>query len=134
MAFTVSSTWRTTCPLCRIFSSSAPDLQTIAMLNCPEDLCRNFLRHLVAIDFPQLSLTAVIINQGKRLMLVSLQALGDDFLGIILARRQLRTINIASVGDARRLRVNVVDPSAGGTSTAPRQATQQLIIPNRKIH
>src|SRR5215470_17922269 len=97
IALTVSSTWRTTCPLRRIFSSSAPDLQTIAMLNCPEGLSRNFLRRSVAINFPQPPLAAVIIDQGKRLTLVGLQALGDDFLGVVLARHQLRTINIASV-------------------------------------
>src|SRR5438270_13435941 len=101
MAFTCSNTWRTMWPLRRIFASSAADLQTI-MFNGPKHSGRHLLHRLVSVYGTQNPGAAVVIRQGQGLFLVGLQALGDHFFSVILARHKLRAIYIADFGDPRR--------------------------------
>src|SRR5581483_2422424 len=117
MPLSMSSTWRTMRPLRRILSSSAADLQTIAILNNAQRLGRNCFHRTFAVDLVQLSLGAVILHDRERLLLVFLQALGYHFLAIVAAGGEQATVNVAQVSDTGRLKVNVVDPPAGGTRT-----------------
>src|SRR5205823_13481637 len=89
IARVASSTWRTICPLRRIFSSSAPDLHTTGILLAPclhravgidnvHDLARDFRHLAVAVHFPQPALLTVILRQSEGLPLIFLQHIGDN--------------------------------------------------------
>src|SRR5581483_3836885 len=104
-------------PLRRILSSSAADLQTIAILNNAQRLRCDCFHRAFAVDLVQLTLGPVILRHGQRLLLVFLQALGYHFLAIVAAGGEQAAVNVAQVSDTGRLKVNVVDPPAGGTRT-----------------
>src|SRR3954471_22576302 len=135
IARVASSTWRTMCPLRRIFSSSAPDLHTTGILLAPclhravgidhaHDLACDFGDIAVTVHLTQTSLLTVILRQRECLALIFLQTLGDNRFGIILARFELGPVIITGLSRARRLKVDVVDPLAGRTRPAPGKALE----------
>src|SRR5215831_10575857 len=93
-AFTVSSTWRTICPLRRILSSSACDLQLIIRCRCraafqrAKNLPRHLLDRKLSLDPAQASLLPVIIFQRQGLAFIALQTLRDDCFRIVNALDQ----------------------------------------------
>src|SRR5664280_2328441 len=116
-ASTLSNTWRTICPLRRIFSISPEDLQTIAILDCLQRLRGHVVGRQITSHFQQSPTAAIIVRQGKCLLFVSLQALNDHFFTIVTPRAQNGAIYITDAGDARWLKVNVIDSPTGGTGT-----------------
>src|SRR5450432_2283258 len=134
------STSRTMPPLRRIFSISAADLQTIAIIHLSYlllltdrhaalalDHFENLLRHLidrqVAIDRDQPPFARVVLGYGRGLQFVSRQPVADDVFTIIVAGHQRRTVNIASISDTGWLGVDVVDPSTDRTRAASSNPT-----------
>src|SRR5882762_3294680 len=118
---TWSSTSRTTRPLRRIFSISAGDLQIIAILDVVIDDAKNLRGHLVGRQIPihrlQASLRLVVIRHRPRLEIELVQTLPDHFLAVILADDELASVAITKLVDLGWLKVDVVDPSTGGTRT-----------------
>src|SRR3954451_6321443 len=104
-------------PARRILSISPGDLQTIAILYCLDQFRCYTICLLPAINLLQATLRAIVVRQRKRLPLVFFQALANNIFSIIRARNELRAVDITGVGDAWRLKMNVVDPPAGGTRT-----------------
>src|ERR1700750_1343987 len=116
---TASRTWRTMCPLRRIFSISVGDLQTIDMLNSTKCLPHHFFYRQIAIDSHKPSLRGIIVRQGKGLWLVGFQPFFDNVFPVVGAAIQSCTLDVTNAFNFWRLEVNVVDPSTGGTRTTP---------------
>ena len=111
-------------PLRRIFSISDTDLQTIAILYCTERLRRNLVDGLFTVDLHQLPSVAVIAHQWKRLPLISLQSLGDNFLVVVRPNNKSPAVDIADAFNFGWLKIDVVNPSTGGTRTTPANPLQ----------
>src|SRR3979411_106997 len=88
-------------------------------INHAEDLRRNIFHRPIRIDRYQPPLQAVVIRYWLGLPLIGRQSLGDDFFAIVLADHQLGSVHITQLVDERWLRVNVIEPSTGGTRTSP---------------
>src|ERR1700722_8749362 len=116
-------------PLVRILSISAADLQTIAiaMLNHIEHLPGDLGYFQVAIHRNQSALLLIVFRHRAGLQVIRLQTFPDHFLAIVAADDQLRTVNIADVGDARWLEIDVIDVSVGETSPTSGEPLYQLI-------
>src|SRR5207247_1072687 len=69
-----------------------------------------------------------VLSSQRGLSLIRFHSLAYDLITIIIADDQFRTIYIADFINARRLRMDVVDPSTGGTSPSSSNPEQQLII------
>src|ERR1700722_384282 len=117
-------------PLLRIRSISAVDLQTIAiaMLDHPKNLSGDLAHRQIAIHSDQAPLVLIVCRHGPGLQVIGLQTFPDHLLAIIAADYQLGTINVANIGDARGLEVDVIDVSVGETSPASSEPLYQLII------
>src|SRR4029077_14254349 len=119
-------------PLCRIFSISAGDLQTIAILDVIIDNAKNLRGHLVGRQIPihclQPPLRPVVFRHGLRLLFERMQTLSDDGLAVVRTNDQLGPIEVTTLIDLGWLKVDVVDPSTGGTRATSREPEQQLII------
>src|SRR5579864_968465 len=114
-------------PLCRIFSISLADLQTIAMLSFLRvmifqdlvDLRSHVINRLITIHRDQSSGTLVIIRHRTRLLLESRESWLNHFQPVIIAGYQLRPMRfVANFIETGRLEVDVIDPSTGGTRTS----------------
>src|SRR5271167_41989 len=107
-------------PLARMRSISAVDLQTIAIpvFNHPEHLPGDLAHRQVAIHRYQTPLLLVIFRHRPGLQVIRVQTLADHFLAIIAADYQRGAINVANVGDARWLEIDVINVSVGETSPA----------------
>src|SRR6266446_8670591 len=126
-------------PLRRIFSISAADLQTIAMIELtiltwfpsilsrlaagrPGAIALDYLKYLgcnllyrqVSINRHQPSLARVVFGYWLGLQFIGRQSIPDDFFTVIFAGHQRRTVNIASISDLGWLGVDVVDSSTDG--------------------
>src|SRR5712692_7163872 len=102
----------------------APHFHGAMALNHPENLLRYLISWQVTIHGNQPSFALVVIHHGPGLQLVCLQTFPDYFLAIIVANHQLGTINIAGIGDAGWLEIDVIDVSTsetGPTSGEPAQ-------------
>src|SRR5271165_2940129 len=106
-------------PLRRILSISEADLQTIGILNCTRRLRRYHLHRLFAIDVDDLTLGFVIGYQGQGLTLIGLQPLGNNLLRVVGTHNKSPAVDITDAFNFGRLKMDVIDPSAGGTSTTP---------------
>src|SRR5262249_56726501 len=124
-ALTVSSTWRTICPLRRILPSSEFDLQLI-MHSCrcgpAFDGAKNLRHYLfyrkLAIHPEQTALLTIIINQGYRLAFIVSQTLRDNFFLVVLALHQCGAAEIANAFFLGRLEVDIVNLAVDRTATA----------------
>src|ERR1700747_2774564 len=129
---TRSSPSRTPWPLRRIFSISAGDLQTIAILDVVVDNAKNLFRHLIgrqiAVHRVQTPLGLVILSYWPRLLIEFVQTRPNHFFTIVVADNQLCAVNVTKLIDLGWLKVDVVDPSTGGTRTTSGKPAQQLII------
>jgi hypothetical protein len=103
------------------FSFVVPLLASIRAMtiNHAEDLRRNIFHRTIRIDRYQPPLQPVVIRYWLGLPLIGSQPLGDDFFAIVLADHQLGSVHITQLIDKRWLRVNVIEPSTGGTRTPP---------------
>src|SRR5579871_6093094 len=124
-------------PLCRIFSISLADLQTIAMCSFlrvmvfqnPEDLLGDIIHRQIAIHTNQAACALIIIRYGTRLLLKRRKSWLNHFQPVVVAGYQLRPMRlIAHFIESGRLEVDVIDPSTGGTRTSSSNPEQQLII------
>src|SRR5215472_19280011 len=114
-------------PLCRIFSISLADLQTIAMtsfsrvviFNDPVNLGRYIVHRLIAIDRDQPTSPLVVVRHRTRLLLECRESGLNDFQPVVIAGNQLGRVSfVALLIRTRRLQVDVIDPSTGGTRTS----------------
>ena len=120
-------------PLRRIFSISAADLQTIAILSCAGavalDLLENLLRHLVhrqtAVHCNQPPFARVVLRHRPGLLLIRGQTFPDHFLAVIIADDQLGTVKVANFIDAGWLKMDVINVSVGGASPASGEPEQK---------
>src|SRR5215469_5340711 len=126
-AFTWSSTWRTMRPLCRIFSISAADLQTIAIFpflrlmifQDPVDLTRDIINRQIAVYANQPARALVIVRHRARLLLERRESWLNHFQPVIIAGYQLRPMRfVTNLIETGWLEVDVIDPSTGGTRTS----------------
>src|SRR5579864_4221347 len=117
-------------PLFRICSISAVDLQTIAipMLNHPENLPSNLSDFQVAVQRNQAAFLLIVFRHRPGLEVIFRQTFPDHFLAIIAADYQRGTVNIANIGDARGLEIDVIDVSVGETSPTSGEPLYQSII------
>src|SRR5208282_4521588 len=142
------STWRTIFPLRLIFSISSGDLRMIrsspeliinsdpgsgasplasalAMpINHAENLRRNIFYRPVRIDRDQTPLHPVVIRHRLGLPLIGSQSLGNHFFAIVVPDHQLGFVHITQLVDERWLKVDVIEPSTGGTRTPPGKPQQ----------
>jgi hypothetical protein len=84
-------------------------------VNHAENLRRNVFHGAIRIDCHQPPLHPVVIRYRPGPTLISRQSPGNDFLAIVVADYQLGSVTITQLVDERRLRVNVIEPSTGGT-------------------
>jgi hypothetical protein len=111
-------------PLRRIFSISDADLQTIAILYCTERLRRDLIDGLLTIDLHELSSVAVIAHQWKRLPLIGLQPFSNNFFVVVRPNDKSPAVDIADAFNFGWLKIDVVNPSTGGTRTTPANPLQ----------
>jgi len=120
---------RTRWPLRRIFSISAADLQTMAMLFALEPVTIARLqsptptsRSLRPLDGPrqskQLLFRGVVTRHGTRLGFVRPKTLLDYFFTVIVTKNKLRAFHVAGLIGPWRLKMNVIDAIAGRTGPA----------------
>src|SRR5262249_22649247 len=120
---TASSTWRTICPLRRIFSTSACDLQLIMfgavppnrLLNQRKSLGGHVLHRKFAVQPSQTPFAAIVLHQRQRLLLVFFQALRDDFFLVVFALHQRSAAHITHAFSLGRLEVDVISRAVNGT-------------------
>src|SRR5262252_4437356 len=114
-------------PLCRIFSISLADLQTIAMIpfsrvmifENTEDLSRHVVHGLIAIYADQSARPLVIICDWTRLLLKCRKSWLNHFQPVVVAGFQFGRVGlVAQLIHAGPLQVDVIDPSTGGTRTS----------------
>src|SRR6516162_4631664 len=123
-------------PLRRIFSISAVDLQTIAILAAVAGVglygLKNLLGHLIdwqaAIDRDQPPFLLVVLRNRPGLLLVSKQTFANHLVAIIVTGNQLGTVDVTKFIDARWLEMDVVNATTEGTCSAPGEPKPQLII------
>ena len=94
----------------------------------PEYLRRDLIHRPIAIHRNQSARALVILSHGKSLLLVSRQTRLNYLQPIVIAGHQLRSIQVANFVDECWLKVDVINPSTGGTRTASSNPEQQLII------
>src|SRR6202040_1954562 len=148
-------TWRTIWPLRLIFSISSGDLRMIrsspkliinsccaallpaAVLAMTFDDGKNLYRNLghwpIRIDCYQTPLRAIVIRHPPGLRLVSRQPARNNFLAVVVADHQLRSVHITQLVRERWLGVNVIEPSTGGTRSPPGKPLQQLSIVHEQL-
>ena len=115
-----------------IFSISAGDLQTIAILNLVIDSAVNLRRHLVhgqiAVYRHQTAFGLIVISYRPGLQVKLMQPFANHFLAVIIADDKLRPINVTKLIYLGRLKVNVIGAATGRTRTTPGKPAQQFII------
>src|SRR6266478_4732805 len=82
-----------------------------------ENLGADFLNGPIRVQGNQPSLGLIVICYRPGLDLVGFQTGPDNLFTIIIALYQLGTVLITQLVEARRLKVEVVDPPTGGTGT-----------------
>src|SRR4029453_10557480 len=93
-----------------------------------KNLRGHLLHRQVSVNAFQPPFRLVIVGHRSRLAIKLVQTLANDFLAVIVANDELGAIVIAKLIDLGRLKVDVVDPSTGGTRTTSGKPAQQLII------
>src|SRR6516165_876492 len=123
-------------PLRRIFSISAVDLQTIAILAAVAGVglygLKNLLGHLIdwqaAIDRDQPPFLLVVLRYRPGLLLVGKQPFANHLVANIITGNQLGTVDVTKFIDARWLEMDVVNATTEGTRSAPGEPKPQFII------
>jgi hypothetical protein len=88
------------------------------MLNHIKQLSSNFADRQFAIYRHQSPFVLIVLRHGPGLKVICLETFPDHFLAIVAADYQWRTVNVANIGDARWLEIDVIDVSVGETSPA----------------
>src|SRR5271166_2146346 len=116
-------------PLRRIFSISDADLQTIDILLYGTHRLRRYGFHrLVAVHFHHTALGLVILQHRKCLPLIGFQPFGNNFLGVVRTHDKSPAVDITDAFNFGGLKIDVINPSAGGTRTTPGNSLQWSII------
>src|SRR5215471_7107998 len=114
---------QTSSPLRRIFCNSAAVFRTIIPLQSSDYLSVNFIgRRFTGIHLlDSASRGTKILQYGARLALVSIQALPNHFLPVVVPNHQGLPIQIAQAVHLGWLRDDVIESAATGTlATAPK--------------
>jgi gluconate kinase len=83
----------------------------------PKNLARYNVGRQIPIHRFQPALGIVIFRNRTGLVIERIQARANHFFPIVIADNEFRAVNVARFVDFRWLKVDVVDPSTGGTRT-----------------
>src|SRR5581483_10550262 len=95
---------------------------------------RHILDGTGRVDAHELALGAVVVDQGRGLVGVLAQALGDHFGLVVVALVQLPVAPVADVRPARRLELDVPDLPAAPALPAPGQPADHLVVVDHELH
>src|ERR1035437_2726318 len=88
-------------------------------VNHAENLRRDLFHRPIRIDRYQPPLHPVVIRYPPGLRIICSQSLRDNFFAIVVADHQLGSVHITQLVDKSWLKVDVIEPSTGGTRTPP---------------
>jgi len=98
------------------------------LLKYPENIRRYFIHGPVAVNGNQPASPLIIISHRTSLFLIGRDTGLNYFQPVVITGYQPGPVDIANFIDLGRLKVDVIDPSTGGTRTASSNPEQQLII------